>query len=79
MKVINVSDSMVAVQGVTIPAGQHRTVKDFDPDNPRNDVLIAEGRIQVPDLEVQSQRVDDAPDEDSEDEDSAPRRFWNSL
>lgn len=66
MKVINVSGSMVPVQGITIPAGQHRTIKGFDPDNPRNDVLIAEGRIQVPDLEVQSQRVEDAPEDEDE-------------
>lgn len=50
MRVINCTQSVLGVHGITIPAGQHRNVRDFDPDNERNQALLADGSIQVPAL-----------------------------
>ena len=54
MRVINCTQSVVGIHGITIPAGQHRNVRGFDPDNERNQELIADGSIQVPALDQDS-------------------------
>ena len=45
MKIHNTTDRSLRVSGVWIPAGQFRTVRDFDETEPRNARFLAEGFI----------------------------------
>lgn len=47
MRVINHLESTIVVDGISIPGGQHRNVRDFDPESERNQARIEAGDISV--------------------------------